>query len=148
MFATTDRQRTREVFFRAWRHYRRGEPLEGAERLIVAVALRHPEYHDLLDRPAQYEDRDYPPELGQTNPFLHMGLHIALEEQLLLDQPRGLRAHYRRLLGQLPDEHAVQHAIMECLAEALWRAQREGGGRAAADETVYLECVARLGHPP
>jgi hypothetical protein len=146
MFATTDRQRTREVFFRAWQRYRRGEPLEGAERLVVAVALRHPEYHDLLDRPEPHRTRDYLAELGETNPFLHMGLHIALEEQLALDQPRGLRAHYERLLAAVRDEHSVQHAIMECLAEALWRAQR--AGRAVPDEAAYLECVARLGRTP
>ncbi|MBI3570709.1 MAG: DUF1841 family protein [Gammaproteobacteria bacterium] len=93
------------------------------------------------------EDRDYLPEGGQTNPFLHMGMHIAIEEQLALDQPRGIRAHYQQLLARLADEHAVQHRMMECLGEWLWRAGRNG---AAPPETDYLNCLAQLasGAPP
>jgi hypothetical protein len=146
MLLGQDRRQVREVFFRAWRRHREGQALEGVESLIVGVTLRHPEYHPLLDDPGHAEDRDYLPEAGRANPFLHLGLHIAIEEQLALDQPRGIRAHYRRLLARLADEHAVQHHIMECLGEWLWRAGREG---APAGETAYLDCVARLaGHDP
>ena len=125
MFFGQDRRQLREVFFRAWQRHRENLPLEGVEPLIVTVALRHPEYHPLLDDPARAEDRDYLPEAGQTNPFLHLGMHIAIEEQLALDQPHGIRAQYQRLLARLADEHAVQHHIMECLGEWLWRAGRE-----------------------
>ncbi len=144
MFFGQDRRQLREVFFRAWQRHRENLPLEGVEPLIVAVALRHPEYHPLLETassdPARYDDRDYSPENGQTNPFLHLGMHIAIEEQLALDQPRGIRAQYQRLLTRLADEHAVQHHIMECLGEWLWRAGRED---APLSETVYLDCIAR-----
>ncbi|OGI37062.1 MAG: hypothetical protein A2V91_00590 [Candidatus Muproteobacteria bacterium RBG_16_64_10] len=158
MFFGQDRRQLREVFFRAWQRHRENLPLEGVEPLIVTVALRHPEYHPLLeaasrtslsrgprldpiaDDQARYEDRDYSPENGQTNPFLHLGMHIAIEEQLALDQPRGIRAQYQRLLTRLADEHAVQHHIMECLGEWLWRAGRED---APLSETVYLDCIAR-----
>lgn len=140
MLLGQDRRQLREVFFRAWQRHRENLPLEGVEPLIVAVALRHPEYHPLLDDPARAEDRDYLPEAGRTNPFLHLGMHIAIEEQLALDQPHGIRAHYQRLLARLTDEHAVQHHIMECLGEWLWRAGRED---APLSETVYLDCIAR-----
>lgn len=144
MLLGRDRHQTRAVFFRAWRRHRENLPLEGVEPLIVTVALRHPEYHPLLDDPARAEDQDYLPETA--NPFLHLGMHIAVEEQLALDQPRGIRAHYQRLRARMADEHAVQHHIMECLGEWLWRAGREG---APAGETVYLDCIARLaGHDP
>lgn len=142
MLLGQDRRQTREVFFRAWQRHREHQPLEDVEPLIVAVALRHPEYHALLESPIQMEDRDYLPESGQTNPFLHMGMHIAIEEQLALDQPRGIRAQYQRLRARLGDEHTVQHHIMECLGEWLWRAGRDGA--AAAPETDYLNCLARL----
>jgi hypothetical protein len=147
MLLGRDRHQTRAVFFRAWARHRENLPLEGVEPLIVAVALRHPEYHALLEHPARAGDRDYLPEGGQTNPFLHLGMHIAIEEQLALDQPRGIRAHYQRLLTRLADEHAVQHHIMECLSEWLWRAGRDG---TAPPETDYLGCLARLagGTPP
>src|SRR4030067_2443626 len=116
-----DRREWRQVYYRAWRKHGAGEPLEGAEQLIVTVALRHPEYHALLARPEAGEDRDWLPELGEANPFLHLGMHIAIEEQLSIDQPRGIRGYYRKILMRLPDEHAAQHHMMECLGEMLWQ---------------------------
>ncbi len=144
MFFGQDRRQLREVFFRAWAQHRQNLPLEGIDTLIVAVALRHPEYHALLADPARYDDRDYPPEAGQTNPFLHLAMHIAIEEQLALDQPRGIRDSYRRLLARFPDEHTAQHQMMECLGEWLWHASRDG---APPPESAYLDCVTRLATP-
>jgi hypothetical protein len=141
MFATQDRRSLRAVFFNAWRKHREGRPLEGAERLVVQVAQRHPEYHGLLERP-ETDDRDYSPELGQTNPFLHMAMHIAIEEGLQLDEPRGIRALYRELLARRGDEHVLQHHMMECLGEMLWRAQRDNQ---PPDPAGYLDCLRRLG---
>jgi hypothetical protein len=141
MFAADNRESLRAVFFRAWQRHQQGQPLEGVERLVVDVALRHPEYHAVLENPAAYSDRDYLPETGQTNPFLHMAMHISIEEQLALDQPAGVRAHYQRLLQRLPDEHAVQHQMMECLGEMLWQAARNAS---APQESIYLDCLARF----
>lgn len=135
-----DRRELRQVFFRAWRKHITGEPLEGAERLIVTATLRHPEYHVLLDQPDAGADRDWLPELGETNPFLHLGMHIAIEEQLAIDQPSGIRTRYARLCREFGDEHAAQHRMMDCLGEMLWRAGRAG---APPDMLVYLDC---LGH--
>ena len=141
MFAGQDRGQTRDVFFRAWRAHREGHPLEGVEKLIVQVVLRHPEYHSLLEHPEPARERDYFPESGQTNPFLHLGMHIAIEEQLSIDQPRGIRGYYQKILMRLPDEHAAQHHMMECLGEMLWQASRQA---TAPQETVYLDCLKRL----
>jgi hypothetical protein len=141
MLAGQDRGQTREVFFRAWRAWREGRPLEGVEKLIVQVALQHPEYHSLLDQPDALRERDYLPESGHTNPFLHLGMHIAIEEQLSLGQPAGIRDYYRKMLARLTDEHAVQHRMMECLGEMLWQANRRA---AAPQEMVYLDCLRRL----
>lgn len=135
-----DRRALRQMYFRAWRKHGAGEPLEGAERLIVTVALRHPEYHALLANPEDAEDRDWLPELGESNPFLHMGLHIGIEEQLAIDQPPGIRLHFARLCRQHGDEHAAQHRMMECLGEMLWRAGRAG---VQPDTQVYLDCLMR-----
>ena len=137
---TQDRQRLRQAFFDAWQRYRDGLPLEGIEPLIVAVASRHPEYHAILDNRDDAGDRDYPAELGHANPFLHLGMHIALAEQLSIDQPPGVRACYR-ILCTGGSEHEAEHRMMECLGEALWAAGRTGG--APAPDT-YLDCLARL----
>ena len=141
MLTGQDRGQTREVFFRAWRAHREGQPLEGVEKLIVQVVLRHPEYHSLLEHPEPARERDYFPESGETNPFLHLGMHIAIEEQLSIDQPRGIRGYYQKILMRLPDEHVAQHHMMECLGEMLWQASRQA---TAPLETVYLDCLQRL----
>lgn len=137
MFAGQDRDSLRAVFFRAWGRHTRGEPLEGVETLIVLVAGRHPEYHALLES-SDSNGRDYPPEA--VNPFLHMAMHIAIEEQLGVDRPPGIRAHYATLCRNAGDDHAAQHQVMECLAETLWQAGRHGQ---PPDERAYLDCLQR-----
>lgn len=141
MFAGQDRGQTRAVFFRAWRAHREGRPLAGVEKLIVQIALQHPEYHALLNQPETARDRDYFPDSGAANPFLHLGMHIAIEEQLSVDQPPGIRGYYQTMLKRLPDDHAVQHRMMDCLGEMLWQANRQA---VTPSEAVYLECLHRL----
>ena len=104
------------------------------------MILLHPEYHPVLDDPDRFLDRDYTPEDGQTNPFLHMSLHLAIEEQLAIDQPPGIRAEFDRILADRGDRHDALHAVLECLGEIVWAAQRT---RAAPDGAAYLECVRR-----
>lgn len=138
MLFAGSRQEARQVFFSAWRKYLDKKPLEGVEGIIVQVALQHPEYHNLLQHPDQFEDKDYLPEHGETNPFIHMGMHIGIEEQLNMDRPAGINAKFKTLAQQLGDAHDAQHIIMECLAEMLWQAQRHGD---APDEKGYLSCI-------
>ncbi len=138
---THDRKNMREVFFRAWQHYRDEIPLEGVEQLIVTIAQRHPEYQPILNDAQRYADRDYAPQLGETNPFLHMGMHIAIAEQLSIDQPRGVRAHFRAILARTGDEHETEHRMMDCMGEMLWQAERAG---VAPNAAIYLSCLARL----
>jgi len=138
---TQDRAQIRSVFFRAWRNYRSGLPLQGIEKIILEVSLRHPEYHELLENPERYQDSDYSPETGTTNPFLHMGMHIAIEEQLSIDQPAGIRSRYQKILKQADDAHAAQHQVMECLGEMLWQAQRS---HMPVDEKLYFACLDRF----
>ncbi len=137
------REQVRRLFIDTWRKYRQREPLEGIETLAIEVILLHPEYQSLLADPARHLDRDYLPEMGETNPFLHMSLHLALLEQLSIDQPPGVRARHQALRAKLKDGHDAQHAMIECLAEMLWQAQRH---HTQPDARLYLECMdARLG---
>lgn len=143
MFATDNRDSTRAVFFRAWRRYRERQPLEGAETLIVQAALQHPEYHRFLEDPDRHRDADFTPEQGRTNPFLHLGMHIAIEEQVSIDSPPGIRALYADLLRHAGDAHDLQHRMMACLGDALVQSSRNGG---QPDATMYLDCLRRLAH--
>ena len=136
-----DRVATREVFFRAWGKYRQQQDLEGVETVIVSVALQHPEYHSLLEHPETSQGQDFLAPGGKENPFLHMGMHIALEEQLSLNQPVGIQTIYQDLLGIIDDAHTAQHRMLACLGEALWQAQQD---RCPPDEAAYLECLRRL----
>jgi hypothetical protein len=135
MFDPT-RERVRETFFGAWRKYRAGEPLVGIEALALDVILQHPEYHDALSDPERSRDKDY---VDESNPFLHMSLHMALEEQLSIDQPPGIAARFRALLERYGERHEALHYALECLAETVWRAQRNG---AAPNARAYLDCLA------
>jgi hypothetical protein len=130
----------RRMFFDAWRKHRERLPLVGMEAIVVNVMLEHPEYHALLDDPEQHMERDYSPELGVTNPFLHMSLHLAIEEQLSIGQPPGIKAGYQRILNKCGSPHDAHHVVMECLAETIWQAQRHN---APPDGVAYLACLDR-----
>ncbi len=134
------RDEARRFFFDTWAKYRRGAALTALEQVALQVIGLHPEYHALLDAPERHLDRDYLPENGNINPFLHLSLHLAIEEQLSIDQPAGIRASYQRLLQKTESEHDARHEMLECLGETLWQAQRTG---AAPDQKIYLECLER-----
>jgi Domain of unknown function (DUF1841) len=131
------RAEVREMFFGAWRKYREGVPLAGIESAALDVILLHPQYHGVLEAPERYRERDY---TDEANPFLHMSLHLALEEQLSIDQPPGIAQRFRVLVSKFQDRHAALHQALECLAETLWRAERAG---TPPDAAAYLSCLER-----
>ena len=135
MFEPT-RDQARNTFFEAWRKYLAGAPLVGIEALALEVVLAHPEYHDALSQPERSRERDY---VDESNPFLHMSLHVALEEQLSIDQPPGIAQRFDALVSKFQDRHEALHQALECLAETVWRAQRDG---APPDAAAYLDCLA------
>lgn len=134
------RDQVRQFFFGVWVKYRAGEPLTGAEQPALEAVLAHPEYHAILEQPERFRARDYHPADGETNPFLHLAMHLALAEQLAIDQPPGIRAHYQRLLARHGDVMTAQHAALECLAEMIWQTQRHG---VPFDSHAYLACLDR-----
>ena len=136
------RDEVREFFFGLWARYRAGEALAPLEQVALAVVMEHPEYHEVLADPDRYRDREWRPEGGETNPFLHLSMHLAIEEQLSIDQPPGIVEAVRRLAGRQDSLHEAKHAVMDCLAEQVWQAQRNG---AAFDNAGYLRCVAGRG---
>jgi hypothetical protein len=131
------REQVREMFFATWRKYRAGQPLVGIESLALDIILLHAEYHDLLSTPALYRDKDY---TDESNPFLHMSLHLALEEQLSIDQPPGIARLFNQLLLRKKERHGALHEALECLAETMWHAQRDG---APPDAAAYLGCLEK-----
>ena len=140
-FHDQDRSGLRRHYLEAWRRHRAGALLEPLEHQLATVVEQHPEYHRLLEDDEGALGHDYTPESGQSNPFLHLGLHLAIREQVATDRPAGIAAVHRELSRRLGDVHEAEHRMLERLGEALWLGQRTGR---PPDEAAYLESLRRL----
>lgn len=140
MLFTQDRTRMRQMFFSAWNKHLQNKPLEPMEKQVVSLLEDHPEYHALVENPDAI-DKDFTPEHGELNPFLHLSLHLALREQVGTDRPKGIAPLTRSLLLKHGDGHTVEHLMIECLGEFLWDAQR---AQREPDELAYLERLKLL----
>lgn len=139
MIFSQDRGELRRMYHDAWQKRRDGLPLSPLETQIADVVALHPEYHAALE--ADDVDRDYLPDDGATNPYLHMGLHLGIREQVGTNRPAGIREIFAGLEKRLADPHDAEHRMIECLAETLWEAQGSG---TPPDEDRYLERLRRL----
>jgi len=135
-----NRDEVRQTYLNVWIKMQAQSLLEPMEALIAEVIELHPEYHKLLDQGEDIKQYDYTPELGQTNPFLHMGMHIAIREQARNDRPVGIKPIHQKLTDSR-GQHAAEHAMIECLGQSLWNAQRNNQ---APDEALYLECLRKI----
>lgn len=133
-----NRDQVRQFFFDAWAKFKLHQPLSALEALALQVMQMHPEYHAVLDTPERYLDQAYFPEMGETNPFLHMSLHLSVLEQLAIDQPPGIARAYQALQQKHGNPMDAQHELMDCLAETIWRAQRD---RQPPDAEAYIACM-------
>ena len=131
------RDQVRDFFFETWHKYRAGQPLAGLETFGLEVMLLHPEYHDMLESPEKFKARDY---TDESNPFLHMSLHLALEEQLSIDQPAGVAQHFTALLAKCGERHDALHEALEGLAEMVWHSQKD---KTPPDAGFYLDCLRK-----
>lgn len=134
-----DRAELRKMYVEAWQKHLENLPLSPLESQIAAVIDWHPEYH--RDLTGDDIDRDYTPDGGRSNPFLHMGLHLGIREQVATNRPPGIATIYDTLTARFGDPHAAEHQMIECLAETLWEAQSQNS---APDEEKYLERLRRL----
>lgn len=138
MFNPT-RDQVRTFFIETWRKYCGSEVLTPMETIVAEIITLHPEYHALLQDPDAVE-RDFAPEDGQVNPFLHLSLHLAIEEQLAIDQPAGIRAAFDAACARRGDRHDAYHDALECLGEMIFNAQRNG---TPPDGAGYVNCLRR-----
>jgi hypothetical protein len=139
MMFNPSRDQARRFLIDAWQKRQAKLPATPLETIAADIVALHPEYHTLLEG-ADALTREWTPEDGATNPFLHLSLHLAIAEQLSIDQPPGIRAAFESRRSQDGDHHAALHDILDCLGETLWRAQRE---RTPLDAAAYLDCVRR-----
>jgi len=132
-----DRKSQREFLAKSWQKYTSNIPLEPLEEQLVSIIEIHPEYQDLITN----IDSEYFPEQGEINPFLHINLHLALKDQLSLNEPNGVREVHQKLIYHFKDQHVVEHLMMECIAEMIYLSQKNN---TAMDQESYLSCITNL----
>ena len=130
------RHELRSQFILTWHKVQQGMPLSTLEQQVAQAIYDHPEYHHAMH--TDYLDRDYPPEHGQTNPFLHLSLHLTVRDQIQTDHPLGISAIYQQLLLHYQDPHEVEHHMIEALMEVLWSAQQS---QILPSEQAYLDLL-------
>ena len=140
MFFNPSRDEARNFLFDSWQKRREKQLLTPLEDLVGQLIEKHPEYYSVFENPEKYRDREYLPEQGEANPFLHLMMHLTIEEQISIDQPPGIRAHFVRLTHKFESEHDAQHRMMECLSEMIWHAQRD---KTQPDPAIYFDCLAK-----
>lgn len=142
VFAGQSRDQLRQMYHDVWRKFQASQPLEPLEAQIAAVISEHPEYVSWLESGDDALRSDFTPETGRENPFLHMGMHLAIREQVATNRPNGITAIHKRLSERLGDVHQAEHVMLEALGETLWEAQRNN---LPPDEQRYLERLKLLG---
>ena len=135
-----NRNELRQVYLSCWQLKKNNLPMDPMQEVVANIVELHPEYHQLLED-QESVDRDFSAEMGETNPFLHMSMHIALQEQISTNRPEGINDCYQKLCLLHGGAHDAEHQMMECLGEALWNAQRN---QTAPDETEYLDCLKKI----
>jgi hypothetical protein len=135
-----NRQQLRQYYHDVWQKAQAGETLSALESGIAQVIEQHPEYHGMFKNDSSLE-QEYFVEDGQTNPYLHMGLHISLHEQISTNRPAGIQGLYRQLQLKFGNAHDTEHQMMECLTESLWLAQRNNQPPSEQDYLTALQAL-------
>lgn len=135
-----NRQQLRQFYHDVWQKMQNQHTLSAMEVGIAQVIDQHPEYHRIFNSDSSL-DQEYFVEDGQTNPYLHMGLHLSLHEQISTNRPTGIKALYGQLQAKFGSAHDAEHRMMESLTESLWTAQRNNQ---APSEQDYLNSLKKL----
>ena len=136
---SSERHELRQFFVDCYEKMQQNLDLTPLEIQVAEVIATHPEYHQYLRNEAALE-QNFIPELGQANPFLHMSLHLSIQEQVGTDRPAGIRAIYQTLCQHFGQQE-TEHQMMEPLMEQLWRSMKQG---TLPDEVEYLAALATL----
>ncbi len=134
---SSDRDEYRKIFFDAWQKHQDKQPLTPLESQLIEIIMMHPEYHTILGDPEVYQTKDF----DESNPFLHMSLHLGIREQISTNRPHGIKEVYKQLCEKYRDIHTAEHKMMEHLAKTLWEAQQKGK---MPDEAAYLDGLNKL----
>ena len=135
-----NRQQLRQKYFDIWTKHVEKLPMEPLELQICDLILAHPEYHVVFSQAEKYLDKDYLPEQGESNPFLHLSLHLGMREQISTNRPTGISSIYENLMSRYQDTHHVEHMMMECMMQQLFEAQKN---QHMPDEQTYIAALKK-----
>ncbi len=130
----------RNFFFDVFEKINLKKELTDLEKIAFSIIIEHKEYHSILQNRDKYSNYQWTVEMGETNPFLHLSMHMTIIEQLSIDQPFGIKAFYTELCNKFKHEHRATHELMDCLGEMLWVAQ---SNQQMPDAQIYLNCINR-----
>ena len=136
---TTD---VRRFFGHVWQLRQQPHLLDALQHKALRIMEAHPEYAHYLNHIERYLDHNWTPEQGETNPFLHLSLHLSIQEQVGIDQPFGIRAIHQKLVGMHNDNWVkAEDEMMDALVETIWQAQRHNQG---LDVNAYMTRLRKL----
>ncbi|AUZ04077.2 MULTISPECIES: DUF1841 family protein [Vitreoscilla] len=132
----------RRYFAHVWQNRLNPLQLDALQQKALRIIEAHPEYQVYLENIEDYLDKNWTPEEGQTNPFLHLSLHLSIQEQVGINQPFGIRTIHQKLVGMYNDNWVkAEDEMMEALVETIWQAQRHNQG---LDVNAYMTRLRRL----
>ena len=132
----------RRYFGHVWQNRLNPLQLDALQQKALRIIEAHPEYQTYLEHIEDYLDKNWTPEQGETNPFLHLSLHLSIQEQVGIDQPFGIRAIHQKLVGMHNDNWVkAEDEMMDALVETIWQAQRHNQG---LDVNAYMTRLRKL----
>ena len=137
MFYTQNRSEQRQFLANAWQKFLDKKILTPLEHQLTQVIKNHPEYHQLIGNTKS----DFFPEQGEVNPFLHINLHLALQEQFSINQPHGIKEIYQKILKKSVDEHTAEHKMMDCIAQMIFLSQKN---KTPMSHKNYIKCLKSI----
>ena len=135
---TPSQEDVRRFFCSVYDKHQKNSPMEGVETLAALWIAEHPEYHAVLSDVQAALGAMFDVSDGQTNPFLHLSMHLSISEQRSIDQPRGIRQAVELLTARRGDLHEAHHEVMEELGAMVWESQRAGR---PPDGQAYIDRV-------
>lgn len=128
----------RQFFFNAYQKGQNKDNLTDLEKITYSLILEHPEYHFVLQNPNKYSEYQWYPESGETNPFLHLSMHLTVIEQLSIDQPAGICDLFNKMCHHKSNQHDAYHELIDCLGEMIWQSQKNN---TPPDSAIYFNCI-------
>ena len=133
-------QDVRRFFCETFRKFHAKEILTPLEVIASDWINQHSEYNAVLRDPETAIHANYSIDQANSNPFLHLSMHLSISEQITVDQPRGVRAAFNILASKLNSQHEAHHEIMECLGTMIWNSQRNN---LPPDGQAYIEALRK-----